>query len=178
MVAGARRQRHAAAGESQALACARWLGSKSNGAGPRLRTRQNGDDASMRKPQQVPQLTVGPIFSDEVSELTEALREQGVSDPQFARQSLGGFRVGDPGTLTVTMLLAQPAVIALGAFLMKRRTRKTMRYSARVDYPDGRVVQQELVVTDSDSAPPDAGVLEALQGLLQTPPGGNAELPQ
>lgn len=130
----------------------------------------------MSDPRQIPQLTFGPISSDEVTDLTEALREQGVTDPQFARQQLGGFRVGDPGTQTVVIILAEPAIIALGAFLMKKRTRKTVRYSARVDYPDGRVVQQELEVTNSDSAPPDAKVFEALQGLLQPPSGSDAEL--
>ena len=130
----------------------------------------------MSDPRQTPQLTFGPIYSDEVAALTAALCEQDVTDPQFARQPLGGFRVGDPGTLTVVITLAEPAIIALGAFLMKKRTRKTVRYFARVDYPDGRVVQQELETTNSGSAPPDAKVVEALRGLLQPPSGSDAKL--
>jgi len=127
-------------------------------------------------------ITLLDLDSADVQDITRELEDQA---PGLLPESVPGSRYGDPTTLLLAIVVAQPAIRALAAWILKQRRKKKVELRARVLYKDGTEVERTASILFSESDPPQAEVIkqivdglglsaESVKGLLDGGTGGQS----
>jgi hypothetical protein len=111
-----------------------------------------------------PTLEIGPFSEQEGEELAADLRDAGV-ECELERSELGGFKAGDPMSIAAIVLLTSTAITAITAFLLKKRRRVGVRYTANVTLPDGTKFNETFEMNSSESEAPNADVVAVLERM-------------
>src|SRR5271155_698910 len=77
-------------------------------------------------------------------------------------ETVPGERYGEPGTILLALAVAEPTLLALTAWLLKRRRRQTVTVRSRVLLNDGTEFEKSVSINISDSEAPSADVLRQL----------------
>lgn len=105
----------------------------------------------------------GIAFED----LVASLQDQ--PDYSLREPRLDPRRLGEPATLILELALGVLAARTLAAYLLKRRTRSSVRHVIEVHLPSGEVRREIFELEVSNDDPPDRQTLEALSALLDLP---------
>jgi hypothetical protein len=104
-------------------------------------------------------ITLLDVDNADVQDITNALEG---SPAGLIPEKLPGDRYGDPGTIALALVVAQPVILALAAWILKRRRKQRIEIRGRVLYTDGTEVERSVTVTISESEAPDAAVIKQL----------------
>ena len=108
-------------------------------------------------------ITLLDVDNADVQDITNALEG---SPAGLTPERLSGDRYGEPGTIALALVAAQPVILALAAWILKRRRKQRVEVRAKVLYTDGTEVERSVTITFSESEAPDAAAIKQLvEGL-------------
>jgi hypothetical protein len=96
------------------------------------------------------------------ADVQDITRELEGNAPGLMPESVPGSRYGEPTTILLAVVVAQPVIKALAAWLLKQRRKKKITLRAKVLYADGTEVERSAVISFSESDPPEAAVIKQL----------------
>jgi len=114
------------------------------------------------------EFALGPLADDDIDLLLAAFDEQPNDAYRVVTEETDGYRVGDPGTLVVIVVVSNATIGALAAFLAKRRRRSRVRYTLEITDPDGSTRRECLELDTSESEAPPAELVAQLSLLTRT----------
>ncbi len=118
---------------------------------------QKGDQQGMSA--EPVKITFLDLDSADVQDITRELEGHA---PGLMPESVPGSRYGEPTTILLAVVVAQPVIRALAAWLLKQRRKKKITLRAKVLYADGTEVERSAVISFSESDPPQAEVIKQL----------------
>jgi hypothetical protein len=109
-------------------------------------------------------ITLLDLDNADVADITRALHGQADG---LRPESVPASRYGEPTTtILLAVIVAQPVMRALAAWVLKKRRKQKVEVRARVAYSDGTEVERTAVITFSASESPEVDVIKQLaEGL-------------
>ena len=108
-------------------------------------------------------ITLLDVDNADVQDITNALED---APAGLTPERLPGDRYGEPGTIALALVAAQPVILALAAWILKRRRKQWIEVRGKVLYTDGTEIERSVTITISESEAPDAAVIKQLvEGL-------------
>jgi hypothetical protein len=77
-------------------------------------------------------------------------------------ETVPGERYGEPGTILLALAVAVPTLLALSAWILKRRRKQTVTLRTKVLFSDGTEFEKSLTINISESEAPSAEVMKQL----------------
>jgi hypothetical protein len=96
------------------------------------------------------------------ADVQDIYREMEGQPTKLTPERLPGDQYGEPGTIVLVLVAAQPVIHAIAAWLLKKRRKQTVTVRARVTHPDGSEVDKSITINLSETDSPPEGVIKQL----------------
>ncbi|ALG06404.1 hypothetical protein AOZ06_05220 [Kibdelosporangium phytohabitans] len=118
-------------------------------------------------------ITLLNLDSADIQDITRALEGQA---PGLVPEAASGDRYGEPSTIILALVVAQPVISALAAWLLKHRRKQKIQIRAKVLHADGTEVERTATIILTDSDAPEASVVEQIVNGLDLTRGAGKDL--
>ncbi|GIH16108.1 hypothetical protein [Rugosimonospora africana] len=104
-------------------------------------------------------LTLLDVDNVDVQDIMGALDDKSAG---LRPEPITGDRYGEPGTIALALVVAQPVLLALAAWILKHRRKQQLEVRAKVLHADGSEVERLVKFTFTESESPNATVMKQL----------------